>query len=127
MLQLSDVLVFVLCFVASALALATLHWMPFAGTEELRDRRLCYALGTCVTVGVPALALLLTDALGQHHDERFWAALLLSNMVICGLTVQVCYWIDDRHQQPRPPITLEDIEDAEKSRDHGGVWGDDGG
>jgi len=114
MLQLSDVLTFAFSYVVSALALGVLHWLPFAGTEELRDRRICYAMGSSVVVGVPAVAMLLSDALAKPHSGTFWAALIVTNLFVSGLAVQVCYWIDDRHAKP---ISMDEIYDAAKMRD----------
>lgn len=111
---LGDVLLFGFCYLISALALGVMHWLPFAGTEELRDRRMCYAMGSSVVVGVPAGAMILADALAMPHSGTFWAALTVTNLFVSGLAVQVCYWIDDRHAKP---LSMDEIYDAQKMRD----------
>ncbi len=68
-----------------------------------------YTAGTLVTVGVPALTMLLAAAVGMPQGELFWAALLTANAVVSGLTVKAAYWYDSRRA-----ITRQDVHDARK-------------
>lgn len=103
-LQLHDVISFAAPPVISVLTTAVLHWFPGATAQHAITR---YALGTAVTVGVPAAAMLLSAALGLSYGHLFWAALLLVNAIVSGATVNIAYWID-RHL----PITLDDVAEA---------------
>lgn len=102
-LDLRDVLLFCAPIGASSLSLALMHWLPWKDGVESLERTTAYALGTIVTVGVPAATMLLAYALGLHKSELFWASLLVVNALVSGGTVKTAYWIDGKR-----PITLED-------------------
>jgi hypothetical protein len=79
--------------------LAALHWYPWRGLSRVA----AYALGTCVTVGVPVLTMLAAALLETGYSELTWAAFLVANTIVCGATVQLAYLVDSRR-----PLTLED-------------------
>jgi hypothetical protein len=83
----------------SAVLLAALHWYPWRDLSRVA----AYAVGTCVTVGVPVLTMLAAALVGTSYDELVWAAFLVANTVVCGATVQLAYLVDSRR-----PLTLED-------------------
>lgn len=93
-LQLGDIVLFAAPLAASAISLTALHWLPWNGGTKPLERTTAYALGTLVTVGVPALTMIMTALLGLHYGELFWAALLLVNALVSGATVKSCYWLD---------------------------------
>lgn len=101
--QIQDMLLFCAPLAASAVSLGLLHWFPWNGGAANLQRPTAYALGTLVTVGIPAATMLLAAALGMHKGEVFWAVLLVANALVSGATVNVAYWIDSKR-----PITLED-------------------
>lgn len=105
-IEVSQALLFVAPLGASAVTLAAMHWFP--GATGLAKPH-AYALGTLVTVGVPVVTMLLAVLLAMPQGEVFWAALLVANTVVSGMTVKVCYWLDS--QRPRP-ITLDEVKNA---------------
>lgn len=102
-ISLPDLLLFVAPLGASAITLAAMHWFP--GAQQL-ERTTAYAVGTLVTVGVPATTMLLAAALGLSRGELFWAALLLVNALVSGATVNAAYWIDSKGTHA---ITLDEV------------------
>jgi len=102
-IPLHDLLLFAAPLGASAITLAAIHWFP--GAREL-SRTTAYAIGTLVTVGVPAAAMLLAAALGLSRGELFWATLLLTNALVSGATVNLAYWIDGKLPHA---ITLDEV------------------
>jgi len=105
-IEVRDILLFGTPLVISSLSLATLHWLPWnRGVRELK-RTTAYAMGTLVTVGVPAVTMLVAALLAMPQGEVFWAALLLVNALVSGATVNACYMVDAVRA-----LTLEDVAD----------------
>jgi len=100
-IPLHNLLLFAAPLGTSALTLAAMHWFP--GAQQVQ-RPTAYALGTIVTVGVPAAAMLLAAALGLSRGELFWATLLLTNALVSGATVNIAHWIDSKK-----PLTLDEV------------------
>lgn len=81
--------------VVSSLSLTAMHFFPWnRGAHPLKATS-AYALGTLVTVGVPASTMALAAALNAPQDETFWVALLVANTAVSGATVHLCYWVDE--------------------------------
>lgn len=103
MFEAIDLLLFVLPLLFSVVTLAAMHWFPWHnGTQQL-GRVAAYTAGTIVTIGVPALTMLLAASFGLRYSEIFWAAFLVVNALVSGGTVRVAYWIDSRRA-----LSLED-------------------
>lgn len=92
--EFSDLLLFGAPLVVSSLALGLMHWYPYRNGVQSLARTTAYALGTSVTVGVPAMAMLVAHALGMAQGELFWVALVVANTLVSGATVHLAYWID---------------------------------
>lgn len=103
-IELRDILLFGTPLGASALSLGLMHWLPWNGGAKALERTTAYALGTIVTVGIPAMTMLVAHALGLHRNELFWAALLIVNALVSGGTVNAAYWIDNSRA-----ITLDEV------------------
>lgn len=99
-----DLLLYGVAGLVSSATLAAFHWTPVGGGANVRDRRICYALGTAVVIGVPAAAMKIASAMGYERPQSYWAAFLLTNTFVSGLAVQVCYLIDDGQ-----PVSLDDV------------------
>lgn len=105
-IHLADMLLFAAPLAFSAASLTALHFLPWHGGAKPLARTTAYAIGTVVTVGVPALTMILAAMLDLHHGELFWAALMLVNALTSGAAVNVCYWIDASRA-----ITLDEAAD----------------
>lgn len=99
-----DLLLYGVSGLVSGLLLAALHWAPIGERAGIRDRRICYALGAAVVIGVPVVCLLLTEQMGMTRGQSYWAAYLVVNTLISGLALQFCYMIDDGQ-----PVTTDDV------------------
>lgn len=110
MIHLHDILLFAFPLCTSALLLAALHWLPWNGGAKELDRITAYTVGTSVVVGVPVLTMVLAAALQLNRNELFWAAMLLTNMLVSGGTVKLCYWIDSTRT-----VTLDEVSHATTS------------
>lgn len=106
-LQISDIVTFVAPLAASAVSLAAAHWFPWHDRARALSRLAAYGIGTAVTVGIPAATMVLTHALGLAYGPLFWAALLLCNAAVSGVTVAAAYYVDSRQ-----PVSLEDMRNA---------------
>lgn len=106
-IEVGDALLFVAPLCASAVTLAAMHWFP--GAKEL-EKPQAYALGTLVTVGVPAVTMLLAEVLALPQGGLFWAAFLLMNALVSGFTVNGCYWLDSKRA-----ISLDEVADAARA------------
>jgi hypothetical protein len=106
-MQLHDAVAFTAPLILSGIATAALHWFPGAQGQHALTR---YVLGTGVTVGIPAAAMLLTAALGLAYGHVFWAALLVVNAAVAGATVAAAYWID-----ATAPVSLDDIAEEQNA------------
>lgn len=93
-IEVADIVLFALPLAASAISLTTLHFLPWNGGTKPLERTTAYAVGTLVTVGVPASTMIMAALLGLHYGELFWAALLVVNALVSGAAVNVCYWLD---------------------------------
>lgn len=93
-IELQDAVLFAVPLAASAVSLTALHFLPWNGGTKPLERTAAYAVGTLVTVGVPASTMIVSALLGLAHGELFWAALLLVNALVSGATVKGCYWLD---------------------------------
>jgi hypothetical protein len=94
--RLMDVVLVSATLSATSSVLAVMHWFPWHGGARALRRTTAYAMGTSVVVGVPALAMVLVAAMGFAYREVFWAALLVVNALVAGVTVNVAYWIDGK-------------------------------
>lgn len=103
-IELRDILLFGAPLVASSLSLALMHFLPWNGGAKELERTTAYALGTIVTVGVPAMTMVVANALGLHRNELFWATLLIVNALVSGGTVNIAYWVDSFRA-----ITLDEV------------------
>lgn len=103
--ELRDILLFGTPLVTSALSLGLMHWLPWNGGAKELERPTAYALGTIVTVGVPAMTMLVAHALGMARTELFWASLLIINALVSGATVNIAYWVDSGRA-----ITLDEVQ-----------------
>lgn len=99
-----DLLLYGVAGLVSSMTLAALHWTPIGGGANVRDRRICYALGSSVLIGVPVAAMRIAEAMGYERKQSYWATFLLANTFVSGLAVQVCYLIDDGQ-----PVTAHDV------------------
>lgn len=88
----------------TALLMFATHWYPWHnGTRRRPDRLTAYTIGAIGLIGIPVLAMAITEALDIHPPVRTWIELLILNTIAAGAATHLAYWIDGRRA-----LTLED-------------------